>query len=242
MYTAVQGVSWTESKIRYQIFLLPITWRGPENRWNRLFRKVREKKEIRFPFLCGKMDVASCFETIFPSKTLCKLNKTDSAGFIVFALLSPAVSVCVFTIETAGLFIFTAPFTITSLSWPNNRGNIRSSLFPLLMIRSNQPADFKRLTYVGVRPPSVTVSMRNTQFVIEISVFAPCVFYLDFLVLECLFLSRERVHSQDVTPLQWLCGETLDGDKEMWLAGCVWDYHNGSTWTYLFVRSPVIWL
>lgn len=40
---------------------------------------------IQFPFGCGKMDVASCFESIFPTKTLWKLNKIDRGGFIVFS-------------------------------------------------------------------------------------------------------------------------------------------------------------
>lgn len=97
------------------------------------------------------MDVASCFETIFPSKTRCKLNKIDSVGFIVccsFVFGSHCLCLCH---GNGGVIYLYSPFTITSLSWPNNRGNIRSSLFPFLMIRSNQPQDFKRLVHVRMR-------------------------------------------------------------------------------------------
>lgn len=107
----------------------------------------RQKKRIRFPFLCGKMDVASCFETIFPSKTLWKLNKIDSAGFIVFSSFVFSGH-CLRLCHGNGRVIYLySPFTITSLSWPNNRGNIRSSLFPLLMIRSIRPQYLRQLMH-----------------------------------------------------------------------------------------------
>lgn len=80
MYTAVQGVSGPKSKIRCQIFLLPtrMPWPGKSRTPRNCVpfeKKTRgggrkKKKLIRFPFLGGKMDAASCFESIFPSKTL----------------------------------------------------------------------------------------------------------------------------------------------------------------------------
>lgn len=102
---------------------------------------------IWFPFPCGKMDVATCFETIFPSKTPWKLNKIDRAGFIVlcsFVLGGCCLCLCHGNCELIYLY---GPFTITSLSWANNRGNIRSSLFPFLMISSIQPQDFRQRTH-----------------------------------------------------------------------------------------------
>lgn len=94
------------------------------------------------------MDVVSCFETIFPSKTLWKLNKIDSTGFIVFSSFvfgGHCLRLCHGNCKVIYLY---SPFTITSLSWPNNRGNIRSSLFPLLMIRSIQPQHFRQLMHI----------------------------------------------------------------------------------------------
>lgn len=94
------------------------------------------------------MDVASYFEMIFPSKTLWKLNKIDSSGFIVS---SPFVfgGHCLCLCHGNGKVIYLyRPFTITSLSWPNNRGNIRSGLFPPLMIRSIQSQCFRQLRHI----------------------------------------------------------------------------------------------
>lgn len=45
--------------------------------------KNKAEKMIRFPFRCGKVDVTTCFENIFPTKTPSKLNKIDSVGLIV---------------------------------------------------------------------------------------------------------------------------------------------------------------
>lgn len=106
-----------------------------------------EKKKIWFPFLCGKMDVASCFETIFPWKTLWKLNKIDRVGFIVsWSFVFDHQCLCLCHGNTRAIYLY-RPFTITSLSWPNNRGNIRSSLFLPLMIRSIRAQYFRGLRH-----------------------------------------------------------------------------------------------
>lgn len=76
----------------------------------------KAEKMIQFPFPCGKMDVASYFEMIFPSKTLWKLNKIDSSGFIVS---SPFVfgghCLCLCHGNGKAIYLY-RPFTITSLS------------------------------------------------------------------------------------------------------------------------------
>lgn len=148
MYTAVQGVSWLKGKIQCQIFLLLIRMPWP---WKKNVQDetvaCSEKKKIWFPFLCGKMDVASCFETIFPWKTLWKLNKIDRVGFIVScSFVFDHQCLCLCHGNTRAIYLY-RPFTITSLSWPNNRGNIRSSLFLPLMIRSIRAQYFRGLRH-----------------------------------------------------------------------------------------------
>lgn len=70
----------------------------------------------QFPFLHGKMDAVSCFEIIFPSKTLWKLNKIDTVGFIVlFSFVSGHHCLCLFHGNGRVIYLY-SPYTITSLS------------------------------------------------------------------------------------------------------------------------------
>lgn len=229
MYTAVQGVSW----IRRQNMVsdIPITnqdgvaWKITYKTKLWPVQKKPRKNLIRFPFLRGKMDVAAYFETIFPSKTLWKLNKIDRVGFIVlcsFVFSGHCLRLCHGNGKVIYLY---RPFTITSLSWPNNRGNIRSSLFPPLMIRSIRPQCFRRLTHVHTCAHSQPcLLMRNMRFVINISVFF-------FKTLFCSLRSRDvkgrgrwwfSIYVQNVWSLRKsVQAETLDGDREKWRPGCV---------------------
>lgn len=123
-------------------------WRGLESNVQDETLACTEKAEknwSNFPFSVEKWMWPVVVETIFPSKTLWKLNKIDSAGFIVFSSFVFG-GYCLRLCHGNGKVIYLySPFTITSLSWQNNRGNIRSSLFPLLMIRSIQPQYFRQL-------------------------------------------------------------------------------------------------
>lgn len=74
MYTAAEGVSWAEGEdlkkkgIRYS---KQSGWRGLENSIQDETRLVQEKKKsVISPSPRGKTDTASCFGSIFPSKTL----------------------------------------------------------------------------------------------------------------------------------------------------------------------------
>lgn len=152
MYTAVQGVSWSKGKkthVRYSYYQSGCS--GLENNAQDETVACSEKaakKMTQFPFLHGKMDAVSCFEIIFPSKTLWKLNKIDTVGFIVlFSFVSGHHCLCLFHGNGRVIYLY-SPYTITSLSWPNNRGNIRSSLFLPLMIRSFQPQSFRCFMHI----------------------------------------------------------------------------------------------
>lgn len=160
--TNQDGVAW---KIIYKMKLWPV-------------QKKKKKKLIRFPFLCGKMDVASCFETIFPSKTLWKLNKIDSVGFIVFCSFV-FTGHCLWLCHGNGRVIYlyspfynNVPFlTVQQRKYqvkplPPSNDQVRSaSVFQTAHVQSH------------VCPHTVIVLMRNVQFVIKISVFLVCYFF-----------------------------------------------------------------
>lgn len=152
MYTAVQGVSWLKGKIQCQIFLLlirmPWPWKkNVQDETVACSEKKGRKKTDLISLSLWKNGRGLLFWNHISLKTLWKLNKIDRVGFIVscsFVFDHQCLCLCHGNARVIYLY---RPFTITSLSWPNNRGNIRSSLFLPLMIRSIRAQYFRGLRH-----------------------------------------------------------------------------------------------
>lgn len=178
MYTAVQGVSWSKGTLVSDI---PITnqdgvaWKVMHKMKLSPFKKSRKKK-IWFPFPCGKMDVASCFETIFPTKTLWKLNKIDSAGFIVFgSFVCSSYCLCLCHGNREVIYLY-GPFynNVPFLSTQQRKYQVKP--LPLSNYQVNSTSVLQTThVHSHVRPHAPMLLMKNIQFVNKISVFSACV-------------------------------------------------------------------
>lgn len=151
-----------------------------------LVSKKKKKKDeknppIWLPFRCGKADVTTCFETIFPTKTPSKLNKIDSVGFIVprsFVFSRHCLCLCH---GNRGVICLYRPFynNVPFLTKQQRKYQVKP-LPPYLMIGSIRSPCFRWIARMS--PCKFCV-----QFRMKISVVSECVHFIlnTFLFLKC---------------------------------------------------------